>query len=84
MKKIISAYSNLVFFAVLFGFLIWGLINIVSNFSIQGNGWFTFLSVITPNIISIGYIGFQLVVSIISVKNLPKKQPPTPPTTDTK
>lgn len=73
MKQKIIAYLGLVFFAFLFGFLIWGLINLLSQFSVQNNGLFTFLSVIIPNAIALGFIGFYLVVFILKVKNLPKK-----------
>lgn len=67
------------FFGLLFGFLIWGLINLLSNFSVQDNGIFTFLSVIVPNGIALAYIGFNLVVFILKVKNL---KAPTPIVTD--
>jgi hypothetical protein len=73
MKQKITAYLGLVFFALLFGFLIWGLINLLSQFSVQNNGLFTFLSVIIPNAIALGFIGFYLVVFILKVKKLPKK-----------
>jgi hypothetical protein len=67
------------FFGLLFGFLIWGLINLLSNFSVQDNGIFTFLSVIVPNGIALAYIGFNLVVFILKVKNL---KAPTPIVTE--
>lgn len=72
MKKTIKAYIKLTFFAILFAFLIWGLIQIVSVFSVQVDGWFSFLSVITPNIIALGYIGFNVAVSILGVKQVRK------------
>ena len=74
------SYAGLVFFGLLFGFLIWGLINLLSNFSIQGNGLLTFLSVIIPHGIALTYIGFNLVIFILKVKNLSsniKDQKPT-------
>jgi len=85
MKQKITSYVGLVFFALLFAFLIWGLINLLSNFSIQGNGLLTFLSVIIPHGIALTYIGFKLVVFILKVKQLPpvvkttesKKEEPT-------
>ncbi len=85
MKQKIFSYVGLAFFALLFAFLIWGLINLLSNFSIQGNGLLTFLSVIIPNGIALAYIGFNLVVFILKVKQLPpvvkttesKKEEPT-------
>lgn len=77
MKQKIFSYLGLGFFIVIFAFLIWGFINILSQFSIENNGWFTFLSVIIPNVIALGYIGFNLVVAILKVKNLPKKDQST-------
>ncbi len=86
MKQKITSYVGLVFFALLFAFLVWGLINLLSNFSIQGNGLLTFLSVIIPHGIALAYIGFNLVVFILKVKQLPtvvkkttesKKEEPT-------
>jgi hypothetical protein len=76
------AYLKLGFYGLLFAFLIWGLINIVSTFSIQIDGWITFLSVVVPNAIALGFIGFRLVVAILAVKTkpTPKPQPPLPPT----
>ncbi len=74
------SYAGLVFFGLLFGFLIWGLINLLSNFSVQGNGLLTFLSVIIPHGIALTYIGFNLVIFILKVKNLSsnvKDQKPT-------
>jgi lipopolysaccharide export LptBFGC system permease protein LptF len=79
MKQKITTYMGLGFFGLLFGFLIWGLINLLSNFSVQDNGIFTFLSVIVPNGIALAYIGFNLVVFILKVKNL---KAPTPIVTD--
>lgn len=81
MKKKIIAYVGLSFFALMFGFLIWGLVNIITQF--YGRPVLTFLSVITPNVIALSYIGFNLVVFILKVKHL-HKQPrkvkdPTPP-----
>ena len=76
MKQKITAYVGLLFFAALFGFLIWGLVNLLSQFSVQANGLFTFLSVIIPNAIALGFIGFYLVVFILKVKNLPAKATP--------
>lgn len=81
MKQKITSYLGLVFFGLLFGFLIWGLINLLSNFSVQGNGLLTFLSVIIPHGIALAYIGFNLVVFILKVKNLPQVQKETKPTT---
>ncbi len=81
MKQKITSYLGLVFFGLLFGFLIWGLINLLSNFSVQGNGILTFLSVIIPHGIALAYIGFNLVVFILKVKNLPQVQKDTKPTT---
>ncbi|MEY3692016.1 MAG: hypothetical protein RLZZ388_187 [Bacillota bacterium] len=80
MKQKITSYLGLVFFGLLFGFLIWGLINLLSNFSVQGNGLLTFLSVIIPHGIALAYIGFNLVVFILKVKNLPQVQKDTKPT----
>lgn len=79
MKQKITTYMGLGFFGLLFGFLIWGLINLLSNFSVQDNGIFTFLSVIVPNGIALAYIGFNLVVFILKVKNL---KAPTPIVTE--
>jgi hypothetical protein len=81
MKQKITTYMGLGFFGLLFGFLIWGLINLLSNFSVQDNGIFTFLSVIVPNGIALAYIGFNLVVFILKVKNL---KAPTPIVTEDK
>jgi hypothetical protein len=80
MKQKLMSYAGLVFFGLLFGFLIWGLINLLSNFSVQGNGLLTFLSVIIPHGIALTYIGFNLVIFILKVKNLSsnvKDQKPT-------
>jgi hypothetical protein len=52
---------------------------LLSNFSVQDNGIFTFLSVIVPNGIALAYIGFNLVVFILKVKNL---KAPTPIVTE--
>ena len=82
MKQKITAYAGLVFFAALFAFLIWGLVNLLSQFSVQANGLFTFLSVIIPNAIALGFIGFYLVVFILKVKQLTIKL--TPPVNNTK
>ena len=79
MKQKITTYLGLGFFGLLFLFLIWGLINLLSNFSVENNGVFTFLSVIIPHGIALAYIGFNLVVYILKVKNL--KQP-TPVVTE--
>jgi lipopolysaccharide export LptBFGC system permease protein LptF len=79
MKQKITTYMGLGFFGLLFGFLIWGLINLLSNFSVQDDGIFTFLSVIVPNGIALAYIGFNLVVFILKVKNL---KAPTPIVTE--
>jgi len=73
MKQKITSYLGLGLFGLLFIFLIWGLINVLSNFSVQNNGILTFLSVIIPQGIALAYIGFNLVVYILKVKNL--KQP---------
>ncbi len=67
------SYLGLVIFGLLFGFLIWGLINLLSNFSVQGNGLLTFLSVIIPHGIALAFIGYNLVVFILKVKNLQTK-----------
>ena len=79
MKQKITSYLGLGLFGLLFIFLIWGLINVLSNFSVQNNGILTFLSVIIPQGIALAYIGFNLVVYILKVKNL--KQP-TPVATE--
>ena len=79
MKQKLTTYVGLGFFGLLFVFLIWGLINLLSNFSVQNNGILTFLSVIIPHGIALGYVGFNLVVYILKVKNLKK---PTPVVTD--
>jgi hypothetical protein len=68
MKQKITSYAGLGFFGLLFIFLIWGLINVLSNFSVQNNGILTFLSVIIPHGIALGYIGFNLVVFILKVR----------------
>ena len=70
MKQNLKAYFGLGFFALLFLFLIWGLINLLSNFSIEVNGMITFLTVIIPHAISLAFIGFNLVVYILKVKGL--------------
>jgi hypothetical protein len=70
MKQKLIAYLGLGFFALLFTFLIWGLINLLSNFSVEGNGLLTFTSVIIPHGISLAYIGFNLVVYILKVKTI--------------
>ena len=80
MKQKLMSYAGLVFFGLLFGFLIWGSINLLSNFSIQVNGTLTFLSVIIPHGIALAYIGFNLVIFILKVKKLPKVQKGTPST----
>lgn len=77
MKQKLISYLGLVFFGLLFAFLIWGLINLLSNFSVQGNGLLTFLSVIIPHGIALAYVGFNLVVFILKVKNLPQIEKPT-------
>ena len=79
MKQKITAYVGLGFFGLLFGFLIWGLINLLSNFSVQNNGILTFLSVIIPHGIALAYIGFNLVVYILKVKNLNPSSPEMTP-----
>jgi hypothetical protein len=79
MKQKLTTYVGLAFFGLLFVFLIWGLINLLSNFSVQDNGIFTFLSVIIPHGIALAYIGFNLVVFILKVKNL---KAPTPIVTE--
>lgn len=86
MKQKITSYLGLVFFGLLFAFLIWGLINLLSNFSVQGNGLLTFLSVIIPHGIALAYVGFNLVVFILKVKNLPfvQKTPDLPKPEDPK
>ena len=81
MKQKITTYVGLGFFGLLFGFLIWGLINLLSNFSVQNNGIPTFLSVIIPHGIALAYIGFNLVVYILKVKKL---KAPTPIVTEDK
>lgn len=83
MKQKITSYIGLVFFGLLFAFLIWGLINLLSNFSVQVNGLLTFLSVIIPHGIALAYVGFKLVVFILKVKNLPSLEKPTHPQSDT-
>ena len=80
MKQKLIAYLGLGFFALLFAFLIWGLINLLSNFSVEGNGLLTFTSVIIPHGISLAYIGFNLVVYILKVKQLSVKPNTTEPT----
>jgi hypothetical protein len=79
MKQKITSYLGLGLFGLLFIFLIWGLINVLSNFSVQNNGILSFLSVIIPQAIAIAYIGFNLVVFILKVKNL---KTPTPVATE--
>ena len=79
MKQKLTTYVGLAFFGLLFVFLIWGLINLLSNFSVENNGVFTFLSVIIPHGIALAYIGFNLVVFILKVKNL---KAPTPIVTE--
>jgi amino acid transporter len=75
MKQKITTYLGLGFFGLLFLFLVWGLINLLSNFSVESNGVFTFLSVIIPHGIALAYIGFNLVVYILKVKNLKQRTP---------
>jgi amino acid transporter len=75
MKQKITSYLGLGLFGLLFIFLIWGLINVLSNFSVQNNGILTFLSVIIPQGIALAYIGFNLVVYILKVKNLKQSTP---------
>ncbi len=70
MKQNLKAYFGLGFFSLLFLFLIWGLINLLSNFSVEVNGMITFLTVIIPHAISLAYIGFNLVVYILKVRDL--------------
>jgi len=79
MKQKITDYLGLGFFGLLFLFLIWGLINLLLNFSVQDNGILTFLSVIIPHGIALANIGFNLVVFILKVKNL---KAPTPIVTE--
>jgi hypothetical protein len=79
MKQKITTYLGLGFFGLLFGFLIWGLINLLSKFSVQNNGILTFLSVIIPHGIALAYIGFNLVVFILKLRNL---KAPTPIVTE--
>jgi hypothetical protein len=75
MKQKISTYLGVGFFGLLFLFLIWGLINLLSNFSVESNGIFTFLSVIIPHGIALAFIGFNLVVFILRFKHLKKPTP---------
>jgi phosphotransferase system glucose/maltose/N-acetylglucosamine-specific IIC component len=70
MKQKLNSYLKLTFFILLFGFLIWGLIHLLLNFSIQTNGVLTFLSVIIPHGIALAYIGYNVVVSLLKIKNL--------------
>ena len=70
MKQKLNTYLKLTFFILLFGFLIWGLIHLLLNFSIQTNGVLTFLSVIIPHGIALAYIGYNVVVSLLKIKNL--------------
>jgi hypothetical protein len=78
MKQKITTYTGLGFFGLLFIFLIWVLINLLSNFSVQNNGILTFLSVIITNGIALGYIGFNLVVFILKAKNIQARKPVVP------
>jgi phosphotransferase system glucose/maltose/N-acetylglucosamine-specific IIC component len=70
MKQKLNSYLKLTFFILLFGFLIWGLIHLLLNFSIQTNGVLTFLSVIIPHGIALAYIGYNVVVSLLKIRNL--------------
>jgi len=70
MKQKLNNYLKLIFFFFLFGFLIWGLIHLLLNFSIQTNGFITFLSVIIPHGVALTYIGYNVVVLILKIKNL--------------
>ena len=78
MKQKITTYTGLGFFGLLFIFLIWGMINLLSNFSVQNNGILTFLSIIIPHGIALGYIGFNLVVFILKAKNIQARKPVVP------
>jgi hypothetical protein len=68
MKHKIFNYIALTLFSLLAGFLIWGLINLLSNFTIQANGWLTFLSVLAPHVLSLGYVGFYMIKLIINIR----------------
>lgn len=83
MKQKITSYLGLVFFGLLFAFLIWGLINLLSNFSVQTNGLLTFLSIIIPHGIALAYVGFNLVIFILKVKNLPQVEKSTKSSSET-
>ena len=61
MKHNLFNYMALTLFILLAGFLIWGLINLLSNFSIQANGWLTFLSVLAPHVLSLSYVAVYIV-----------------------
>jgi hypothetical protein len=63
----------LTLFILLAGFLIWGLINLLSNFSIQANGWLTFLSVLAPHVLSLSYVAVYIVQYILSIKSIRQK-----------
>ena len=83
MKQKLTAYLGLGFFALLFVFLIWGLVILLLNFSVEGNGLLPFMSVIIPQSISLAFIGFNLVVYILKVKQL-AVTPQTPDNTSKK
>jgi hypothetical protein len=70
MKQKLIAYLGLGFFALLFAFLIGGLVILLLNFSVEGNGLLPFMSVIIPQSISLAFIGYNLVVYILKVKTI--------------
>jgi lipopolysaccharide export LptBFGC system permease protein LptF len=69
MKNKIVMVSLLILQSALFGFLVWGFINILITFSVN-DGLFTFLSVILPSLIALIFVGFYLVKTILKTKKV--------------
>jgi hypothetical protein len=49
-------------------FIFWGFIQIVTYFSVPIHGWFTFLAVITPNIIALITLGYGSIRTYLKIK----------------
>jgi lipopolysaccharide export LptBFGC system permease protein LptF len=69
MKDKIANITLLILQSALFGFLVWGFINILITFSVN-DGLFTFLSVVLPSLIALIVVGFYLVKTILQTKKL--------------
>jgi len=64
--------KNILFFALYtlgLLFIFWGFIQIVTYFSVPIHGWFTFLAVITPNIIALITLGYGSIRTYLKIKS---------------